>query len=462
MSIVVGLLNLVHVALLIPWLALVVLWRRMVAAKGRANKPVLAFFHPFCNDGGGGERVAWNIVRVAQSTYGDAFSYRLYHGDEAVSADAILAKTKERFGIALALPVEFVVLQRRQWVESGPYPFLTMWGQAMGAVVLGLDALLAAESPVVMFDTMGYAFAYPVFALLGSCRVFCYTHYPVISTDMLQRVLSRRPSHNNSAVIANSAALSFAKLSYYRFFAWCYGWVGRWSSLTLVNSKWTQNHINAIWHYPERTHVVYPAVDTEAVSRFPLDKRDDVVISISQFRPEKDHPLQMRAFALFKERSKGSEKLVMIGSVRNSGDQAIVDSIRALGQKLSLVEGRDYELALNVSYAELLDYYRRAKVGLHSMWNEHFGIGIVELMAAGVLTIAHNSGGPRSDILAADPGHQIGFAAETVDEYAEALAAAFKVRGIEMQARARRAMAKFSEKTFATSLEKLLRAQKVA
>ncbi len=185
------------------------------------------------------------------------------------------------------------------------------------------------------------------------------------------------------------------------------------------------------------------------------------MISISQFRPEKDHTLQMRAFALFKERVKGPQKLIMIGSVRNSGDQAIVDAIRFLGKELGLVEGRDYELALNVSYTQLLEYYRRAKVGLHSMWNEHFGIGIVELMAAGVLTIAHNSGGPRSDILAADPGHQIGFAAETVEEYAEALAAAFKVRGAGMQARARRAMAKFSEQEFAATLDKLLRSQKL-
>jgi hypothetical protein len=33
------------------------------------------------------------------------------------------------------------------------------------------------------------------------------------------------------------------------------------------------------------------------------------------------------------------------------------------------------------------------------MWNEHFGIGVVELMAAGVVTIAHNSGGPKMDIV---------------------------------------------------------------
>ena len=40
-----------------------------------------------------------------------------------------------------------------------------------------------------------------------------------------------------------------------------------------------------------------------------------------------------------------------------------------------------------------------SKVGLHTMKQEHFGISIVEMMAAGMLTIAHKSGGPLKDIL---------------------------------------------------------------
>jgi hypothetical protein len=33
------------------------------------------------------------------------------------------------------------------------------------------------------------------------------------------------------------------------------------------------------------------------------------------------------------------------------------------------------------------------------MWCEHFGIGVVEGMAAGLVPVAHNSGGPKSDIV---------------------------------------------------------------
>lgn len=33
------------------------------------------------------------------------------------------------------------------------------------------------------------------------------------------------------------------------------------------------------------------------------------------------------------------------------------------------------------------------------MWNEHFGISIVEMLAIGLIVIAHNSGGPLLDII---------------------------------------------------------------
>jgi hypothetical protein len=32
---------------------------------------------------------------------------------------------------------------------------------------------------------MGYAFTFPVFKILGNCRVACYVHYPTISTGAL-------------------------------------------------------------------------------------------------------------------------------------------------------------------------------------------------------------------------------------------------------------------------------------
>ena len=49
----------------------------------------------------------------------------------------------------------------------------------------------------------------------------------------------------------------------------------------------------------------------------------------------------------------------------------------------------------------LESYLRKASVGIHTMWNEHFGISVVEMMAAGLVVVAHNSGGPSMDIVTA-------------------------------------------------------------
>ena len=44
--------------------------------------------------------------------------------------------------------------------------------------------------------------------------------------------------------------------------------------------------------------------------------------------------------------------------------------------------------------------------------------GIVEMMAAGLLTIAHRSGGPLMDIITEEAGARNGFLAVTAQEYA--------------------------------------------
>jgi alpha-1,2-mannosyltransferase len=33
------------------------------------------------------------------------------------------------------------------------------------------------------------------------------------------------------------------------------------------------------------------------------------------------------------------------------------------------------------------------------MWNEHFGIGVVEYQAAGLISVVNDSGGPKEDIV---------------------------------------------------------------
>jgi hypothetical protein len=202
--------------------------------------------------------------------------------------------------------------------------------------------------------------------------------------------------------------------------------------------------------------IVYPPCNTDALAALPLvptGGRDRVVVSVGQFRPEKDHPLQLRAFAEL--RSRGSNfkdvKLVLIGGARGAEDEARVASLKALRSSLGLGEGDEVvEFRVNIPLAALREALGRATAGLHTMWNEHFGIGVVEMMAAGVIAVAHNSGGPAADIVVPWEGQPTGFLATTPAEYADALEQVLsgEVDTGAMAAAARESVARFSDEQF--------------
>lgn len=66
----------------------------------------------------------------------------------------------------------------------------------------------------------------------------------------------------------------------------------------------------------------------------------------------------------------------------------------------------------NMCVFRLENYLREASVGIHTMWNEHFGISVVEMMAAGLVVVAHDSGGPRMDIVTPFEDNQTGTSIE--------------------------------------------------
>lgn len=54
---------------------------------------IVGFFHPFCNAGGGGERVLWAAVRATQQRWPKA-KIVVYTGDHDVSKDKLLSRVK--------------------------------------------------------------------------------------------------------------------------------------------------------------------------------------------------------------------------------------------------------------------------------------------------------------------------------------------------------------------------------
>lgn len=114
-------------------------------------------------------------------------------------------------------------------------------------------------------------------------------------------------------------------------------------------------------------------------------------------------------------------KMILIGSTRHKDDEKLVLKLKQEVIKLEIQDFIDFQI--NISFSKLEEYLSIASIGLHTMWNEHFGISIVEMMAAGLIVIAHNSAGPKMDIIQSnskdnDTNTTCGYLASTPIEYA--------------------------------------------
>lgn len=171
-------------------------------------------------------------------------------------------------------------------------------------MLLGIEAFLKFI-PDVYFETTGYAFTYPLFHYIANIPVCCYTHYPTISTDMLENVSRKVSTYNNRRLISQSPILTKIKLIYYQLFAKIYSICGRCSDCVMVNSSWTKGHINNLWSLAYKTQIVYPPCDVKKFDTIFSHENHDknfYIASVAQFRPEKNHQLQIRAIKIFLEK----------------------------------------------------------------------------------------------------------------------------------------------------------------
>ncbi|CAI2348575.1 unnamed protein product [Caenorhabditis sp. 36 PRJEB53466] len=422
----------------------------------RRKAKAVAFFHPYCNAGGGGERVLWAAIRSLQKRFPE-LKYYVYSGDTDATKEQILLKARQRFGIELdPANVHFVYLRWRRLVEADLYPVLTMLAQALAGWALALEALYHFV-PEVFIDSMGYPLSLTTFRFAG-CRVAAYVHYPTISRDMLDVVDRRQAAFNNRDVIAQSNILSLLKLYYYRLFAVAYRWAGKAANVVMVNGSWTQRHITSIWSRRD-VSIVYPPCDVEAfmniesVAENLLEESKTVrILSVGQIRPEKNHKLQIEVLHEVKKllREMGyNVQLCIAGGCRNIEDEQRVESLKRLAEELDVTENLFWQL--NVPYEDLISELSKALISVHTMHNEHFGISVVEAMAASTIIIANDSGGPKMDIVKDYENHCVGYLSVSKDEYAQTILHILKEgrpRRDEIREYARKSLDRFGEATF--------------
>jgi alpha-1,2-mannosyltransferase len=268
--------------------------------------------------------------------------------------------------------------------------------QSLGSLVLAYEAI-STFVPDVFIDTMGYAFTLPFVSSVLEIPTAAYVHYPTISTDMLARL----------------PGVSVVKNLYWRIFALAYGYVCQQINVLMTNSSWTRDHMEQLTGKKaskEQIRIVFPPCDTNALTALSLTGREKSIIYVAQFRPEKDHMTVLKAFSILlsnnPELRKQNVKLVLIGSVRDDRDKEKVESLVGEAQHLQILEY--VEFVQDAPWKTVVSRLAGGWIGTNAMWNEHFGIGVVEYMAAGLIPVVHNSGGPKMDIVTQVDGKPTG------------------------------------------------------
>jgi len=163
----------------------------------------------------------------------------------------------------------------------------------------------------------------------------------------------------------------------------------------VCNSEFTKSFIDA--EYGVESIVVYPPVDITAIKP---KRKENIILFVgrfSQLLQSKNQDILIKAFKSLFKKGYSDWKLTLAGGVEVGAD----DFIKKLEKEK---EGYPIEIIKSPNFSELKDLYGKARffwsavgfgadVSKEPQRVEHFGITLVEAMAAGCVPIVYNAGG---------------------------------------------------------------------
>lgn len=180
-------------------------------------------------------------------------------------------------------------------------------------------------------------------------------------------------------------------------------------STLLTNSKFTQSIIREFLR--RESLVIYPPVNVEDIASQSREtqKQQNLVVVVASYTPKR-HLEQVPAIA----KHSSHAKFVIMGK-SDGYSKPTVDSLKRQIGTLGVQD--KVKILTNVPYESFRQTLFKANVYLHVMPFDHFGISIVEAMAAGCVPVVHRSGGPWMDILDGKQG-EYGFSYISPEEAA--------------------------------------------
>lgn len=161
----------------------------------------------------------------------------------------------------------------------------------------------------------------------------------------------------------------------------------------VCNSEFTKQYIDA--EFGTDSLVVYPPVATKL---FKPSKKQNIILSVGRFSRATTNKKQKEMVEIFRSfyKQDKSWKLVLAGGLLKE-DVSYVEELR------KIAKGLPVQVIINISFSELKALYETAAVYWHAAGfnqkdhdpaaEEHFGISVVEAMAAGCIPVIFNGGG---------------------------------------------------------------------
>ncbi|MEM1832168.1 MAG: glycosyltransferase [Desulfurococcaceae archaeon] len=215
--------------------------------------------------------------------------------------------------------------------------------------------------------------------------------------------------------------------------------------LILTNSNFTKSLIQR-W-LGVKAFVVHPPVNVEKFQPLAENpEREDLVVTIGRIeRGKGQHVIPFIA------KETPEVKYAIIGTV---GQRDYLQYLRRLIKKLNVEER--VRIYTNLSEDLKVKLLSKAKVYLHTMKYEHFGIAVVEAMAAGSIPVVHRYSGSWIDIVNST-SENLGYAYLNYNECVEIIKKAITTWSSDVAFRLCASTSRFSYENFKSKLHQILK-----
>jgi glycosyltransferase involved in cell wall biosynthesis len=191
------------------------------------------------------------------------------------------------------------------------------------------------------------------------------------------------------------------------------------NSMVVTNSEFSKKAI--LEELGIEALVLSPPVDVEPFRSRALisDHREDIVLVLSRIVPYKKIENAVAVAKILKENNIG-KSMKIIGNLYDD-DFVVGNYYSQLLQMVKEYNLEDYvSFEINVNFEKIIEIMRHAKVYLHTMPGESFGISTVEAMSAGLIPVVPNVGGHTEFV-----PHKYQF--DTLEKASEIVSSAFNV-----------------------------------